>query len=89
VAIFRDIVERGVRTGEIREERSPHVLALFIACTMGFSHFAATIDSTQLGGIMNAFSALIDGQLFSEPRARKSAKRTTKKRGRKRGSQSR
>jgi AcrR family transcriptional regulator len=64
VAIFSEIVDLGVRAGEIPKAAAPDVLALFIACTMGFSLYGATIDSAGLGGIIDAFSALIDGKLF-------------------------
>ena len=70
VALFREVVEWGVRGREITAAQAPPVLALFVACVMGFSHFAATIDATGLGGILDAFGALIDGTLFRAPPAR-------------------
>jgi AcrR family transcriptional regulator len=71
VAIFQDVVRAGVTSGEVPSASAPYVLSLFIACTMGFSLFAAAIDSSQLVGVIEAFSALIDGTLFREPSRRK------------------
>jgi AcrR family transcriptional regulator len=75
VAIFRDVVQTGVRAGEVPAAIAPHVLSLFVACTMGFSLFAATIDSTQMAGILDAFSDLIDGRLFRARSARRAPTR--------------
>jgi AcrR family transcriptional regulator len=77
VRLFQGVVTVGVREGEITAASAPYVLSLFIACTMGFSLFAATIDSSQIGGIIDAFSALIDGKLFHARRraAKPKAKR--------------
>lgn len=80
VMLFREIVERGVRDREIRAAQAPHVLALFVACVMGFSHFAATIDASQLPGILEAFGALLDGTLLSAPRPRTSRRKPARRR---------
>lgn len=68
VQIFGEVIELGVRSGEIPLEAAPAVLSLFIACVMGFSAYTATIDSGGLEGILDAFGALIDGKLFKRSR---------------------
>ncbi len=70
VGIFSDIVEQAVREGELKAAVAPHVLSLFIACTMGMSLFFTAIDGSQFAGIIDAFNGLIDGTLFQERRAR-------------------
>lgn len=69
-AIFLAIVERGVRAREIPAREAPYVLALFIACTMGLSLYVSAIDGTQFGGMVDAFNALLDGELFRRPKRR-------------------
>jgi AcrR family transcriptional regulator len=73
VEIFAALVGAGVRDGEIPAEVAPHVLALFIACTIGLSLYLASIDGSQLGGIIDAFNALIDGTLFAVPKKKRRA----------------
>jgi AcrR family transcriptional regulator len=65
VEIFSKVVNAGVRAGELQASAANDALALFIACTMGFSLYAATIDGQQITGILQVFGALIDGKLFS------------------------
>jgi AcrR family transcriptional regulator len=62
--LFAKVVELGVRKKEITRAQAPHVLSLFIACTMGLSLYITTIDDTHFQGIIDAFSALIEGTLF-------------------------
>jgi AcrR family transcriptional regulator len=71
VAIFEELVDSAAREGEIAREQAPHVLAMFVACTMGFSLYAAAVDGSQMGAIAGAFSALLDGTLFRERRPRR------------------
>jgi AcrR family transcriptional regulator len=71
VAIFEQLIDSAVREGEIAREMAPHVLAMFVSCTMGFSLYAAAVDGTELVAIANAFGALFDGTLFREPRRRR------------------
>jgi AcrR family transcriptional regulator len=68
VSLFAGLVEAGVQRREIPPQVAPHVLSLFIACTIGLSLFVTSIDSSQFGGIVDAFSALIAGSLFKPPR---------------------
>ncbi len=68
VALFAELVEMGVRNKEISREVSPHVLSLFIACTMGLSLFVTSVDGSQFAGITEAFGALIGGTLFKPPK---------------------
>ena len=75
VEIFSDIVDGGVRSGEISAALAPRLLLLFVACTMGLSLFAASIDGTQLSAIADSFSDLLDGTLFSSRRQPRKSKR--------------
>ena len=75
VKLFAGLVERGVKNGEIGRAEAPHVLALFIACTMGLSLYVTSIDGTHFGGMMEAFAALIAGTLFKEPKRRALSRR--------------
>jgi AcrR family transcriptional regulator len=75
VAIFEQLIEAAARDGEIAREMAPHVLAMFVACTMGFSLYAAAVDGSELVAIANAFEALFEGTLFREPRRRRRSRR--------------
>ncbi len=77
VLLFGGLVERGVDNGEITRDEAPHVLSLFIACTLGLSLFVTSIDGSQFAGIIDAFTALIDGTLFQRPRGRHTVERTS------------
>ncbi len=68
VQVFEGLVQAGVRAGEIPAAVAPNVLALFVACTMGLSLYVAAIAEQDLGGIIDAFNALIDGTLFKKAR---------------------
>jgi AcrR family transcriptional regulator len=68
VEIFAQLVDSAAREGEIARERAPQILAMFVACTMGFSLYAAAIDGSQMSAISEAFGALLDGSLFRERR---------------------
>ncbi len=74
VRLFAHLVGLGVDNGEISAAQAPHVLSLFIACTIGLSLFITAIDNTQFTGIIEAFTALIAGTLFSEPRRPKKSR---------------
>lgn len=65
-ALFGALVELGVKKREIRAAQAPHVLALFIACTLGLSLFVTSIDSSNFEGVIASFADLIDGRLFAK-----------------------
>jgi AcrR family transcriptional regulator len=66
------MVERGVRAGEIARADEDRVVAVFLACTMGLSLYAATIESGDFGRTMDAFLALLEGKLvLDRPRSRR------------------
>jgi AcrR family transcriptional regulator len=46
VGIFERAISLGVKSGEIKKADGPRLVALFVACTMGFSLFAAAIPSS-------------------------------------------
>jgi AcrR family transcriptional regulator len=60
------MVERGVRAREIKAADAPRVVAVFLACTMGLSLYAATIGSGDFAETMEAFLALLDGGLVRD-----------------------
>jgi AcrR family transcriptional regulator len=64
--IFLRMVERGVKAREIAPRDAPRVIAVFVACTMGFSLYAATIESSNFVETMDAFLALIEGGLVRD-----------------------
>jgi AcrR family transcriptional regulator len=57
------MVDRGVRNGDIARRDGPRVMAVFLACTMGLSLYAATLESGDFVETMEAFLALLDGGL--------------------------
>src|SRR5688572_1135827 len=69
VQIFDAVIQVGVKSGEISRAAAPQVLAMFVACTMGFSLYAAAVDGTQLRAIVETFSSLLDGKLWRGSRA--------------------
>jgi len=60
------MVERGVKAGEIAVADAPRVVAVFLACTMGLSLYAATIESADFVETMDAFLTLLDGGLVRD-----------------------
>jgi AcrR family transcriptional regulator len=60
------MVERGVAAGEIAPRDEERVVAVFLACTMGLSLYAATMDDGNFAGTMEAFLALLDGGLVRD-----------------------
>lgn len=60
------LVARGVRAGEIARRDEARVVAVFLACTMGFSLYAATMDGGDFVETMDAFLALLEGGLVRE-----------------------
>jgi AcrR family transcriptional regulator len=74
LGIFLRMVERGVKAREIAPRDAPRAVAVFVACTMGFSLYAATIESSDFVATMDAFLALIDGGLVRERSDRKRAR---------------
>ena len=62
------MVERGVATGEIARRDEGRVVAVFLACTMGLSLYAATMDDGDFPATMEAFLALLDGGLVGTRR---------------------
>jgi AcrR family transcriptional regulator len=73
LALFTEIVARGVRDGEITRARAPHVVEAFLACAMGLSLFAATFGG-DFDRTMAAFLALVDGDLFKRARRNRSTR---------------
>jgi len=71
VVLFAQLVETGVRNKEISRAQAPHVLGLFIACTIGLALFVTSIESKEFGGVLEAFGDLIGGTLFSPAKAAK------------------
>jgi AcrR family transcriptional regulator len=84
LGIFLKIVARGVKAREIAARDAPRVVAVFLACTMGFSLYAATIESSDFLATMDAFLALIEGGLV---RDRTETDRALPPEGRRRGPQ--
>lgn len=74
VAVFQGVVERGVRAGEIPKTAADQVLAMFIACNMGLSLYAAAIDGAHLEETVSTFVSMMDGKLFQPPRTRRGAR---------------
>jgi AcrR family transcriptional regulator len=60
------MVDRGVRSREIARRDGPRVVAVFLACTMGLSLYAATMGGDDFPETMKAFLALLDGGLVRE-----------------------
>jgi len=65
LALFQSIVDRGVKRREISRARARHVVSMFLACSMGMSLLAATFGADDFDRTMDAFLALVDGELFS------------------------
>jgi AcrR family transcriptional regulator len=64
-AIVTDLVEAGVRTGEISQAKQQRVISVIIAMMMGASAYSSTVGSA-LGEIAFAgFIDLLDGSLFN------------------------
>lgn len=68
-------VEKGVKTGEIPAAKGPGAVAMFVACTMGISMYAALIAPEGVVAAVDAYVRLIDGTLWSTSRSHKDAKR--------------
>lgn len=66
--VVATMVERGVKAGEIDRRDEERVVAVFLACTMGLSLYAATMESDDFGATMSAFLALLDGGLVRDRR---------------------
>ena len=62
--VLVNAVSLGIKSGEIRREDAPLVVALFVACSMGLSLFAAAVVGSSLPDIVGVFNTLIDGDLF-------------------------
>jgi AcrR family transcriptional regulator len=60
------MVDRGVAAGEIAPRDEERVVAVFLACTMGFSLYAATMEDGDFLATMEAFLALLDGGLVRD-----------------------
>jgi AcrR family transcriptional regulator len=73
LTIIQEVVERGVRSGEIAEAAAGHVISMFLACTMGLSLYAASIDPDHLGDAVGAFVAMMEGKLFASRATRGAA----------------
>jgi AcrR family transcriptional regulator len=68
VEILEEVVAAGASAGEIPAAQGPALVATFVACAMGMSLFAASIDGSLLPSMAEVFGALIDGTLFPERR---------------------
>jgi AcrR family transcriptional regulator len=66
VEIVEQIVETGVKNGELPRAIAPQVVSMFVACALGFSLFAATTRASSLTEIIEAFNAMIEGTLFKD-----------------------
>ncbi len=71
------MVERGVRAGEIARRDADRVVAVFLACTMGLSLYAATIEPGDFDETMAAFLELLEGGLVRDEPAVRSRPRST------------
>ena len=69
LAVVGRMVERGVRAGDIARRDAPRVVAVFLACTMGFSLYAATMGGADFPETMRAFLALLEGGLVKAPKS--------------------
>ena len=67
LTIIHDVVDTGVSRGEITSAAAPGVVSMFVACTIGFSLFVASIDGSRLAEIVDSFNALLAGSLFRKP----------------------
>jgi hypothetical protein len=63
-------VDKGVKTGEIPAAKGPGAVAMFVACTMGISMYAALIAPEGVVAAVDAYVRLIDGTLWSTPRGK-------------------
>jgi AcrR family transcriptional regulator len=81
VELVAQMVEAGVRSGEIARSAAPHVGATFIACLMGFSLYLASIDGGHGGEMIGVFAELLDGTLFRRPAARQRKRRRSRSPG--------
>jgi AcrR family transcriptional regulator len=81
VELIEEMVEAGVRSGEIARAAAPHVGATFIACLMGFSLYFASVDGSQGGEIVGVFEALLDGTLFHRRATRQRKRRRSRSPG--------
>jgi AcrR family transcriptional regulator len=72
------MVDRGVRAGDVARRDAPRVIAVFLACTMGLSLYAATMKSEDFLETMEAFLALLEGGLVGDGGCRRSRRRRTK-----------
>jgi AcrR family transcriptional regulator len=66
VEVALRMVKRGVKAGEIAPRDAPRVVAVFLACTMGLSLYAATIEDADFAQTMEAFLRLLDGGLVHD-----------------------
>jgi AcrR family transcriptional regulator len=64
VRIIDEVVERGVRTGEVPAALHARLVSTFVACSLGISLYGAAIDGSELTTLADTFGALIDGTLF-------------------------
>lgn len=76
--IMEGIVARGVRAREITPTAAPHVLSMFLACTMGLSLYAASFGGDEYRAALDAFLALLDGTLLAKKGLRRRARSTAR-----------
>jgi AcrR family transcriptional regulator len=66
VTLVAHLVEQGVKRGELKRSAAPRVVQMFVAVTMGFSLYAAAIETDELDALAETFGALLDGNLFAK-----------------------
>jgi AcrR family transcriptional regulator len=77
VGVIQEMVDAGVRSGEIARAIAPTVLSTFVACAMGFSLFFGAVDGSRPVEMVDVFIALLDGELFAEGTPRRGRNKTT------------
>jgi AcrR family transcriptional regulator len=73
LSVMAEVVQGGVRNGEIDAADVPRVAGMFIACTIGLSQLATTLGGQRIADAARAYGQLLDGTLFraATPRARR------------------
>lgn len=66
--LVSELIETGVRSGEIPKGKAPRALALMIAALMGINAYATALGPTDSELAIAGFVDLLDGTLFRERR---------------------
>jgi AcrR family transcriptional regulator len=83
LSVMAKVVQFGVGSGEIDTADLPRVVTMFIACIMGLSQFATSLDRDRFADAVAAYGELLDGSLFRRSPA-KPKRRAKRKQARKR-----